>query len=74
MNPLMGFALAHPEQLPLHHLEGIRLQVDQDKQQPILGRGQGTVLLRRVPAGGARASIEAPCGHMALEHGLKGWD
>ena len=29
MNPLMGFALAHPEQPPLHHLEGRGLQVDQ---------------------------------------------
>ena len=26
MNPLMGFALAHPEQPPLHHLEGIGLR------------------------------------------------
>ena len=39
MNPLMRFALAHPAQPPLHHLEGIRLQVDEHKQQPILGRG-----------------------------------
>jgi hypothetical protein len=39
MNPLMGFALAHPEQPPLHHLEGVRLQVDEDKEQPILGGG-----------------------------------
>jgi hypothetical protein len=31
MNPLMGFALAHAEQLSLHHLERIGLQVDQDK-------------------------------------------
>jgi hypothetical protein len=35
MKPLMGCALAHPEPPPLHHLEGIRLQVDQEKQQPI---------------------------------------
>jgi hypothetical protein len=31
MNPLMRFALAHPEQPPLHHLEGIRLQVDEKR-------------------------------------------
>ena len=43
------------------------LQVDQDKQQPILGRGQRAVLVRRVPAGGARLSIEAPLRHMRLE-------
>jgi hypothetical protein len=32
MNPLMGFALAHPEQPPLHHLEGISFQIGYDKQ------------------------------------------
>jgi hypothetical protein len=74
MNPLMRFALAQPEQPPLHHLEGICLQVDEDKQQPILGRGQRTVRIGRVPAGGTRPPIEAPCGHMRFERGLKGWD
>jgi hypothetical protein len=74
MNPLMGFALAHPEEPPLPHLERISLQVDQDKQQPILGRGQGTVRVGRVPTGGARSSIEAPFRHMGLERGLIGWD
>ena len=39
VNPLMGLALAHPEQPPLHDLEGVRLQVDEDKEQPILRRG-----------------------------------
>jgi hypothetical protein len=67
MNPLMGFALPHPEQPSLHDLEGVRLQVDQDEQQPLLGRRQRTVLVRRVPAGGARLSIKAPLGHMCLE-------
>src|SRR5215510_7745510 len=74
MNPLMRFALAHPEQPSLHHLERIRLQVDQDKQQPILGRGQRTVRIGRVPAGGTRPPIEAPVRHMRFERGLKGWD
>jgi hypothetical protein len=36
MNPPMGFALAHAEQAPLHHLEGVGLQVDEDPQQLIL--------------------------------------
>jgi hypothetical protein len=67
MNPLMGFALAHPEQPPLYDLERVRLQVDQDKQQPIRGRGQRAVLVRRVPASGAQLSIEAPLRHMSLE-------
>ena len=74
MNPLMGLALAHPEQPPLDHLKGIGLQVDQDKQQPILGGRQRTVLVGRVSAGGARRPIEAPFGHMGLERGLKGRD
>ena len=72
MNPLMRFALAHPEQPPLHHLEGIGLQVHQDKQQPILGGRQRTVRVGRVPPSGARLPIEAPVDHMGLERGLKG--
>jgi len=74
MNPLMGFALTHPKQPPLHDLERISLQVDQDKQQPILRRGQGAALVGRVPPGGARLPIEAPVGHMRLERGIKGRD
>lgn len=71
MNPLMSFALAHPKQPPLHDLERIGLQVDQDKQEPILGGRQGAVLVRDVLPGGAWPSIEAPAGHMSLERGLK---
>jgi hypothetical protein len=74
MNPLMGLALAHPEQSPLHHLEGVRFQVHQDKQQPIFWHRQRTVLVGRVPPGGARLPIEAPCGHVGLECSLKGQD
>jgi len=71
MNPLMGFALAHPAQSPLHDLERISLQVGQEKQQPILGRGQRAVLAGGIPAGGAGPPIEAPLGHLGLEGGLK---
>jgi hypothetical protein len=67
MNPLMGFALAQPEQPPLHDLERVSLQVDQDKQQPILGCRQRAVPVGRVPTGGARLSIEPPLRHMSLE-------
>ena len=70
----MGLALAHPEEPSLHHLQRIGLHIDQDKQQPILRRGQGTVLVGRVPTGGARLPIEAPVGHMRLKRGLKGRD
>ena len=45
VNPLIGFALAHPEQASVHHLEGIGLQVGQNKQQPIFGcQGNGQFL------------------------------
>jgi hypothetical protein len=74
MNPLMRFALAHPEQSPLHHLEGIGFQIDQDKQQPILGGRQRTVLVGRVPTSRATLPVKAPVGHMGLERGLKGRD
>jgi hypothetical protein len=74
MNPLMGFALAHSKQPPLHDLEGIGLQVDEDKQQPILGGRQRTVRVRGVPAGSTQLPIEAPVGHMHLKRGLKGRD
>jgi hypothetical protein len=74
MKPLRRFALAHAAQPPLHHWERIRLQVDQDTQQPILGRGPRTVRRGRVPTGGTRPPIEAPFRHLRFERGLKGWD
>ena len=37
VDPLIGLALAHAEQAPLHHLEAVRLHIGQNKQQPILG-------------------------------------
>jgi hypothetical protein len=74
MNPLVSLALAHPKQPPLHHLEGVGLQVDQDKQQPILRGTQWTVLVGRVSASGARLPIETQVGHVDLEGGLKGRD
>jgi hypothetical protein len=74
MNPLMGCALAPPAQPPLHDLQGRGFQVAQEKHQPILGGRQWAVLVRGVAAGGARLPIEAPCGHMSWERGLKGRD
>src|SRR6266511_1689494 len=68
----MRLTLAHPEQSPVHHLEGVSFQVDQEKQQPIFWRRQRTVLIGRLPAGGARFPIEAPVGHRSLKHGFKG--
>jgi hypothetical protein len=68
----MRFALAHPEQPPLYDLEGIGLQVDEDQQQAVLGRGQRTVLVGRVSSGDAGLAIETPKGHMGLKGCLKG--
>ena len=41
VNPLIRFALNHPEQAPLHDLERIRFQVDQDEQEPIFWCREG---------------------------------
>jgi hypothetical protein len=71
MKPLLGVALPHAEQPPLYDLERVGLQGDQDQQQPILWRGQRTVLIGRLPTGGAWSPIEAPVSHMGLERGLK---
>jgi hypothetical protein len=70
----MGRALAHAEQPSLDDLARRGLHIDQEKPQPILRRRQRTMLVGRVPPGGARFPIEAPVGHGALERGLKGWD
>jgi hypothetical protein len=70
VKPLIGLAVVQPEQPPLHDLEGRGFQVGQDQQQPILGCGQRTGLLGRVPAGRARLPSEAPPGHMGLKGGL----
>jgi hypothetical protein len=74
MNPLMGLALAHPAEPPVHHLERGGLQVDPDQQQPVLGGWQRTMLVGRVAPGDPRLPVEAPSGHMGLERGLKGQD
>jgi hypothetical protein len=38
MDPLVGFALAHAEQSPLDHLNGVGLQVGEQEEQPIFRR------------------------------------
>jgi hypothetical protein len=71
MELLMGLALAHLEEPPLHDLERICLPIHQDEQQSILRRGEGTVLRGALTTGGARLPIKAPEGHMGLKGGLK---
>jgi len=74
MNPLIGFALPHAEQAPLHHLKGVGLQVGQDEQEPIFRGRQGTILIDDKLAGGPGFPIEAPRRHMRLERGFEGWN
>jgi hypothetical protein len=72
VDPLIGFALDHPEQAPVHHLEGVGLQVGENKQEPIFWRRQGAVLVHGKPARGPRLPIHAPRRHPGLERGLEG--
>jgi hypothetical protein len=74
VNPLIGFPLHHTEQAPLHHLEGVGLQVSEQEEQPIFRRRQGAVFVHGKPTSGPRLSIHPPCRHPGLECGLEGWD
>jgi hypothetical protein len=71
MTPLLGCAVAHPEEAPRHDWEGVRCPVDQDQEPSILGRRQRTVLGGHRAAGGARLPLAAPLRQMGLESGLK---
>jgi hypothetical protein len=74
VNPLIGFTLAHTKQPPLHHLERIGFEVDEDKEQPIFRRRQGAVLIDSKLAGGPRFPIETLHGHVRVQRGLEGRD
>jgi hypothetical protein len=74
VNPLIGFALAHPEQASLDHLQGVGFDVGQNKKERIFGCRQGAVALDGKLAGRPGFAIEPPYGHMRLEGRLKGWD
>jgi hypothetical protein len=74
VDPLIGFALDHPEQAPVHHLEGVGLEIGENKQEPIFWRRQRAVLIDGKPASGPRLPIHPPRGHMGLERGLEGRD
>jgi hypothetical protein len=74
VDPLVGLALAHAEQAPVHHLERISLEVDQNEEQAIFRGRERTVLIYREPAGDPRLPIEARRGEMRLECCLEGRD
>ena len=71
---MIDFALAHAEQTPLHHLERIGLEVDQNEEESIFRGRERTVLVDRESAGGPGFPSEASHGHMCLARGLKGRD
>jgi len=67
MNPLIGFALGHPEQAAMSHLQRVGLEIAQDKEQSILGGGQGTIRIGGIHAPGAPFAIQTPQAHMLLK-------
>ena len=74
MDPLIGLALAHPEQASLDHLEGVGLQIREQEEQPIFRRRQRAGLIDGKPAGGPGRAIEAPLRHVRLKCRLEGRD
>ncbi len=60
MDPLVGFALAHAEQPPLDHLNGVGLQVGEQEEQPVFRRCQRAGPINGEATGGSRFPIEAP--------------
>jgi len=74
MNPLIRFALDHPEQVPLYHLKRISLEVGEDEEQPIFRRRQGAVFVHAKPASGPRLPIHPPRRHTRVERRLEGRD
>jgi hypothetical protein len=74
VNSLIRCALAHTKQTPLHHLERIGVEINEDEEQPIFRCRQGAVFIDGKLAGGPGFPIEAPHGHMRLERGLEGRD
>src|SRR4051794_12182928 len=60
MDPLVGFALAHAEQPPLDHLNGVGLQVGEQEEQPIFRRCQRAGPINGEATGGSRLPIEPP--------------
>jgi hypothetical protein len=74
VDPLIGFALDHAEQTPLHHLEGVGFEVDQDEQEPVFWGREGAVFVDGKPARRPRFPIHPLRRHPGVERGLKGRD
>jgi hypothetical protein len=72
--PLIGCALDHAEQAPMHHLKRLGLEVGEKEEEPSVRRRQGAVCVHGTPARGPRLSIHAPRRHPSLEGSCAGWD
>jgi len=72
MNPRCGLGLAHAEQAPMQQLRGIRLEVDEDEQQPIFRSRQGTVRIGRIASRLPSPPVPGPVSQVPREGGLKG--
>src|SRR5215468_7051128 len=74
VNPLIGLALDHAEEAPVHHLEGVGFEIDEDEQEPVFRGREGAVFVDGKPARGPRFPIHLPGRHPGVERGLEGWD
>jgi hypothetical protein len=74
MDPLIGFALPHAQQVPLYHLEGVGFVIGEQEEQPLFRCRQGAVLVDGKLAGGAGFAIEALRCYMRLKRRLEGRD
>jgi hypothetical protein len=58
----------------LHHLKRVGFEVDQDEEQAIFWRWQGTILVHAKLAGGPWFPIHPPRRHPGVERSLEGRD
>jgi len=58
----------------VHHLEGVRLQIGENKQEPVFRCQEGAVLVHGKLARGPRFPIHPPGRHPGVERGLEGRD
>jgi len=74
VEPLLGFALDHPEQAPVYHWQRGGFEGDQQEDEPIVRGAQGAGLVHGTSPGGPGFPIQPPLRHMGLKSGFKGGD
>jgi hypothetical protein len=70
----MGCALDHAAEAPVHHLECVGFEGDQDEQEPVFWCWEGAIFVDGKPARGPRFPIHSPYRHTGLKRGLEGRD